>query len=253
MDLSKDEAIAAIKKQVAVDVVRRLREALGNPAEEGVELPTPDAHLLPMYARTRSLFSGISELLEADLAGEAMILARPLFTESLWLQHSAAVGDDRHSYVLGWVLDSLNRRERLFREGHRVGLTEDLLTALKVLGGEREKVRRYMKRHRLVQKKFPNEKRLAALYGRDEDYWAYEFAHQLVHGSEVAHLWRTERREGLLIVAMEGGREGIEAGVARFAGHSILHSHAAALRLFADSEFQEFGALWEELDHCTEV
>src|SRR4051812_48525972 len=74
-------------------------------------------HLLQismMYQRTRSLLKAVLLLVRADLAEEACIVARSLFTDSLQLQ-SLAAGDDteRWALILHYTNRSLVRQKTL--------------------------------------------------------------------------------------------------------------------------------------------
>lgn len=86
-----------------------------------IEVPPPDAYVLAIYWRLRSLFAGVRLLVEHHLPEEALILARSLFTGSLWLMKLAKAGDDRRRIILGWRNEAIEREKGLMQEAAKLG------------------------------------------------------------------------------------------------------------------------------------
>jgi hypothetical protein len=77
-------------------VLKRVRRLLGSIGGGEIrELLTHYVGIIALFDRSRNLFAAIHVLLREGFPHEAMILARPLLTDSLALQELAAADEER--------------------------------------------------------------------------------------------------------------------------------------------------------------
>ncbi len=213
------------------------------------DLSTHEAFMLGFYWQARSLHKSVSVLLEANFPDEALLVARTLFIESLRLQELAAFEQRRTQLVLAWANDSIHRRRKMLREATEVGLIDDFEAKMAALQEEEKRQQKYQHDHGVQKLKGFMDPRLAVKeFGRDEDYFAYELAHQMVHGSSVAHISRSKRLWGDVL-----GLFSIDAGVYAtatvvvFAGRSTLLACRSACTIFGWHEPPEITELLAEI------
>ncbi len=152
-----------------------------------------DAAVLYMYWRTRRLYEAALVLLKARLPEEAAIIGRSLFETAMRLMQLAADPDDRDVLIIGWVGDSINRREGLFHTAESLGLDPDVQEQLAELRGQRQRLDEYAAGRRW--KPFLEPRGAAIRFNRRDDFWTYEWAHQSTHGGEASSIFST-RVEG---------------------------------------------------------
>jgi hypothetical protein len=189
---------ALTKSQIArldvmLDEARRTVESVL--PRERVEFRTIDAPAMMMFSRTRRLYRACVTSLRADLADEAMILGRSIFTESLRLGEMADAGDDRVQFAVRWFSDGINVSRDLLKVAEDVGLETDLSASLAQLEERRRQLDAFVLRNGVQRhgRAFGDEKQMAVRQGRTHEYWVFVLAHQMTHGSEVGYAnqdWR---------------------------------------------------------------
>ena len=153
-----------------------------------VALGPLDNCLFATVVRGIRLTLGATALIEKRLQGEAFILGRSLFEDSLRI---AEIGDDatnRKGLLLGWYLDSLTELENLHTAAKAIG--QEVVPWHDMPGKVlqwRQELDAIAKRDRIKRKRFLSVKDAAKRFGRVHDYWTYQLAHEMVHGSEIAN------------------------------------------------------------------
>ena len=164
-----------------------------------VEFPiTPSAniHIVSMFWRARRLYAGVLILLKAELPEEAAMLARKLFDVSLYLQQLEAEPQDRYALVFGWISRSINEEFGLLKACEpQTGLDE----ALAILEERRQENSKNASELGMSFLTFLETKIAAKKFGRSGDILIYEWAHELVHGSEVTMMFAIQRPAGATI------------------------------------------------------
>ena len=213
------------------------------------DISTHEAFILGFYWQARSLHKSIAILLDADFPDEALLVARSLFIESLRLQELAVSEPRRAELVLAWANDSLQRRKKMLREANHVGLVDDFEAKMNALREEETRQQKYQRDQGVEKLRDFMDPRVAVKkFGRDEDYFAYELAHQMVHGSSVAHISRSKRLWGDVL-----GLFSIDAGVYAtatvvvFAGRSTLLACRSACTIFGWREPPQVSELLAEV------
>lgn len=219
----------------AAALAEALLKAVTDSAPTGeLELPTARSHILGMFWRTRRLYEATLVLLKAEMPEEAAFIARSLFEESLKLRQMAAEPADRDRLILGWVNRSLDEKVGLLKVAKEMGLDNDIEAGLERLRAERESLQGYCRRHGIVGlASFRSTKDAAVRYGRRENYWMYEWAHDSVHGTEIA--WMFARRKvsaDTVLFHAKTNDERLRAAWIAFAANSITDATLAACEIF---------------------
>lgn len=103
-----------------MDDVSRLIGSIGH--QEVREAPAADQPPLALFDRCRGLFSAVYLLAQNGGSQEAMLLARPLLTDSLALEAFAeAKGIRRSELVIRWELASISDLEGTYLEAQAQG------------------------------------------------------------------------------------------------------------------------------------
>jgi hypothetical protein len=110
--------------EAARGLVDEVAEVAGNVGGGAIVARLPhEREILALFDRCRSLFGAVrllAKVEDPDYGQEAVILARPLITESLMLMELAAADEtQRVELVVGWDLASLDDLEGLWREAER--------------------------------------------------------------------------------------------------------------------------------------
>jgi hypothetical protein len=219
-----------------------------------VEIPTADAYILSMYARSRSLLHGVSVLLDAGMPEEAMILARELFSDSLILKAIAGAGEARGALLLGMRNDGLTDLQNLERQALNLGLRSEqhFNEVGDMIAAERAKVERYRVRNGIAgYGKLPDEKQLAKSQGRVGEYLDYQFAHRMVHRADFAQAMRTTRGDDDIVrVFLQTPDPEFAPNVAAVAMTAALHAHLGAAAVFgwAETSVAEIDELLRQID-----
>jgi hypothetical protein len=155
---------------------------------QSVKGPPSYASALALYDRCCSLLGAIRVLLTCDFVHEAIILARPLFTDSLALTEMAAADDKgRDEFAVRLNMTGVAQGEGVFRSARANGGDVDHL--LRALAEERAEIEEYARRKGLSAKGWqPDEqaKELADKQGRSGEYVDMRVTDQFVHGSTKA-------------------------------------------------------------------
>jgi hypothetical protein len=211
--------------------------------------------ILALFDRCRSMLGATQHLLLHNFVHEAVMLGRPLFTDSLALTELAAVDErKRGGLVLGWEMASLAGLEGVFRavESHT-----DMSRGFAYIKERRAQVERYARRHGFSTRQWkPDDhaRDLAEKHGRGEEYGDLLITHHFVHGTTIA----TSQRYSLV------GEETVEIGgpavnlelwansAGLFAASSTLHAARAVCRILGWDEPGELEALLAESETLAE-
>jgi hypothetical protein len=170
------------------DLLGRVSRLLASFSSEITERPIYYLEILALFDRARGLVAAIGTLVAYGFSNEALVLARPLLTDSLALAELAAADERRRAeLVLGWELHSLAELNGVALEAEARG--EDWTAQIEALEDWTEKVRGYARRHALSTRHWqPDEraKELAAKHDRADEYLDLRFLHHFVHGSTFA-------------------------------------------------------------------
>jgi len=224
--------------QAAQDVASAIREAARTIPQRGAQrVATHDGTILQMFWRCPPLFDGVVALLERGLFEESLFLGRSLFDESLQLQELAGrSATERVGLAVGRMKRSIKRNRGLMKTAVDFGV-EKVLThadANRRLDDWERKVDGYAKRHGAEPAAFEKPSDAARRFGRGEDYWTRELAHQMVHGNDAAMVYRRREAEpGTLLVANRTVDPKLVTGSMCFAGRSLVHSIRAAAVIFS--------------------
>lgn len=216
-------------------VLASLEEA--TPKEEA-ELKVLDHPILQMYMRSRSLYEGTHILIEARLAEEALVLARSLYEESLRLMHLAKEGERRWSYTARWLMDAIDHKRGLVREGPLPRDQEKEKEFLRQLDDEETKLRGAKQRLGVVtEMRFTSVENLATIHNRNDDLWTYKLSHRMTHGSPIAQSFRSikpasqdQEEPHRLYTRSDNPFPKLIAIV--FSTKSMLHSHQSVAAIF---------------------
>ena len=106
--------IDADARRLIAEVAEVVGKTLG---EAPAEYPRHLVEVFAIYDRFRGLFNAVRLLTDNGMGREALILTRPLFTESLMLLEWASVDDARRvELTAGWALASLDDLKGIMRE-----------------------------------------------------------------------------------------------------------------------------------------
>jgi hypothetical protein len=198
-----------------------------------VEIPTHLGFVLSMFWRCLRLYDGILVLLKSELPEESAFLARSLFEDSLRLKQLQEEPEARIALVLGWVNRSLNEKRGLMQMAKSIGLDEDIAGALAAIENDRAKLLRYAARHSVTAlRSFLSVKAAAIRYGRKDDFWTYEWAHESVHGSDAAYMFsRKKLADQTAGMHAKTGDPEILASFAEFAARSVTEATLSAFAI----------------------
>lgn len=225
----------------------------------GIDIPVSKwpnhvGRLMALYARCMSTFRAIGLLLRSGAhSHEAVILTRPLLTDSLALMEFASVDETRRiTLILGWVEAGHSDFDNLFRDVESRG--RDVTEARARLAEWRQEAAAYAEKHDVNPRKWKpdsNVKALARKHGRTDEYGSYLMAHWFVHGSMAAvSQWLVAQEDGSFVVGSATGapQEPWATGAALSACGSILHACRAFRSLLGLPEPDELNALMERAE-----
>jgi hypothetical protein len=236
-----------------LDFVRRVSALTGPIAgEERREVPRHYLELYALYDRGRSMLAAIRILLERGFVHEAMILSRPLLTDSLAFAELAASDEQRRATLLiGWERQGLATLRGIAVEAQRGGMSgfdpvisfvDQRMTDIETYAGEKGFVG---SRHWEPDK---SAKALATKHDRESEYMDIRIAHQFVHGSTFATSQRyAQDDEGVMVGGPAVQRElwGVTAGCS--AAQSTLLASRSLCEILGIDEPPELDALLQEL------
>jgi hypothetical protein len=197
-----------------------------------------DAAILLMYWRTRRLYEAVLLLLKAHLPEEAGIIGRSLFETAMRLMQLAADPADRDVLIIGWVGDSINRREGLLHTARSVGLDSDVSEELAVLKEQRRRLDTHAAGRRWKPFLEPGE--AAKRFDRKDDFWTYEWAHQSVHGGQAASIFSTRVRGDTTYVHAKVDEPSVLGAFAHFAARAMADAATATYRILEWSVMPDF-------------
>jgi hypothetical protein len=222
------------------------------PAEE-ISVAKADVIALNMYFRCISLFRSITLLLNNNQGEEALMLWRALFTDSLRMRELAAAGKkDRIAYELRHYANSLERTKQRLQQAKRLGVTDDVTSALAHIENQKRNVENYRKRLGIEKlKRFSSEENLINKLNLEVDLWTFLHSHGFVHGEDIALGHRRHKiQPGVLAFFSHTVDPDFLAGVGLAAAQAILDTHEAARKMFGwqiSPELQELIENFEEL------
>ncbi|HUR19471.1 MAG TPA: hypothetical protein VMZ90_01600, partial [Vicinamibacterales bacterium] len=115
-----------------------------------------------------------------------------------------------------------------------LGLDKEIDAAEQQLTEERHRLQAYQQRREVKRlRRFAGGQELANRFARQDDYWAYCYSHESVHGSDIA--WSYGRRRVADDVAglhAKTSDPGTRASFAEFAASSVTAAAVAASRIF---------------------
>jgi hypothetical protein len=247
--------VSAVKRKIdkLMGDVDQISTMLG---EQPVEDPRPAVlnilrSILAIFDRCRSTFAGVRVLLRGDLVHESVILARPLFTDSLVLAELASANETRRAdLVVRLILNGINDFENITQEAAANG--DDVTDEREWIERQRQEVRAFVAREGLrVPKSWPPaEKTLAFRHGRRDELLDFRMTHWFVHGSGLVLLQRYTR-EGEGVVRVGGKAVALEPwrlGTAIFASTSMLYATRAALVIIEREEPPALAAMLDYID-----
>jgi hypothetical protein len=206
--------------------------------ERRFEGPPRDAAVSLMYWRTRRLYEAALLLLKAHLPEEAGILGRSLFETAMRLMQLAEDSADRDVLIIGWARDSINRRQGLFHTAQSLGFHFDVSQELAALKEERRRLDRYAAGRRW--KPFLETREAAKRFGRKDDFWTYEWAHESVHGSQAASHFSTRRRGDTMYLHAKVDDPSVLGALAHFAARGKADAATATYRILGWTPVPDF-------------
>lgn len=248
-DLPPDEELNAVLDRMTR--VSQLASSLAQDRKE--EHAKHHFSFLTLYDRCCGVLDAIHHLLanSEPFVHEAMMLTRPLFTDSLALAEYAATDERRRGELaIGWTLAGLTDLEGYYKDAAARG--SDASFMLKWIAGMRRDVQGYARRHNITSTKSwqpdKNTKQLAEKHGRGDEYPSLLLAHHFIHGSTTALVFRASRvDDGSYRFGGEGVFVGDWAtGAGSFATRSMLHAARAACRVFGPDEPAQLATLLAE-------
>jgi hypothetical protein len=233
---SIEESIALVR--LVLEMVDKVR-----PHGE-IEAKTVNAPVLAMFCRAVSLQKAILLLMEKSFIEEAMFLGRSLFEDALRLHQLSAEPTDRGALILGWIESSINEKEGLWRVARSLGLHGDHDANLARVAEERSQLRIFAANNKVQRSKaFLSPKDAALKYGRREDFWSYELAHEMVHGSDAAHAYRRRKNDdGVYLYFANTDAPGPMSGTAAFSARSLVQATRAVAAIMGWGGADEIAA-----------
>lgn len=212
--------------------------------------------ILALFDRCRSMLGAIQHLLLHDFVHEAVMLGRPLFTDSVALAELASVNEKRRGdLVVGWEMASLHQLEGMFLRAAARG--DDMTEALGHVAQRRTQLESYARQNGFSTRQWmadDHTKDLAEKHGRGDEYSALLVTHHFVHGTTMA---TSQRYSQVADDTIEVGGPAAElrawandAGL--FAASSTLHAARAICQILGWDEPPELEALLTECESLGE-
>lgn len=248
MPIPDDAAVQSLLTRVG-----RLVASIGG--GELRELPRHYLEILALFDRCRSLLGAVQLLLQKGFPHEAMMLGRPLLTDSLALAELAAANEHRRAELaIGWELATLADLRGAMLEGKAQG--QDMDEQLEAIDIYRGQLEEYARRNGFGMKFWkPDDqaKGLATNHGRADEYLDLRMLHHFVHGSTFATAQRYSSRDGAIIIggpAVERTSWAFAAGGS--AAQSGLYAARAICTILDVEEPPELELLIGEVDAMAE-
>jgi hypothetical protein len=224
--------------------------------EERREVPRHYLELYALYDRCRSTLAAIRVLLERRFVHEAMILSRPLLTDSLAFAEFAASDEaQRGALLVGWERHSMASLRKIATAAKATGMAgfDPLIAFVDKRMAETEA---YAREKGFGYKDWEpdgNAKELAKKHDRESEYMDILITHQFVHGSTFATSQRYKHGEEGIIVggpAVETELWGVTAGCS--AAQSMLLASRSLCEIVETEEPAELEVLMTELQSLSD-
>jgi hypothetical protein len=236
--------------------VRKVGADIGD--TEPVKRPRHSLEVLGLFDRCRSLFAATHLLLTHRFVHEAVMLGRPLFTDSLMLTEYASANEtQRVELVMGWSIASLAAVEGIFLDARR-SRGKDVAAALTGLAERRREYEEYARRQGVERLRAwqPDDhaKRLASKHGREDEYGALLVTQQFVHGSTSAVSTRVSK---IAEDTVEVGGSAVDLeswgrAAALFGANSMLHAARAGCGIFGWQEPPKVEELFQRVKQASD-
>jgi hypothetical protein len=168
-----------------------------------------------MLMRSHRLYEAALLLFKAELPEEAAILGRSLFETAMRLRELADEPGERDHLLVGWFRESTKRTIR-----------------------DSEVARPRPRRAGLCS---PPLRDAAKRFDRADEFWAYEWAHEAVHGSQAASIFLTRVAEGTTRLHAKTNDLHVRGPFLRFVARSMADAASAAYSILGWSapDFEE--------------
>ncbi len=189
--------------------------------------------VLGMMFRCIRLFEAVIVLLRAGLLEESAFLWRSLFEESLRLQDLAAHPSIRNETLLGWVRGSIQQKNGLFLTAKSLGIDADIDRQIEALKKKSQQLEARKTQLGVTRdRQFVSTKDLAIRHGKKDEYWDYELAHEMVHGSDSAWIFSRQRqRDGTLAFHSRTPDRGLRSTFCANAAVSLVEAQEATFSI----------------------
>jgi hypothetical protein len=234
------------------DVANRTAELLARTSQGKVDRKRYDLEFIALFDRARGLLNAVMLLLRNGLVQEALILARPAFTDSLALAEYASSNQQRRvELAVGWDLATIASLEGIYKKARAQG--DDVSTELGELGERRRQINAFASSERASTRHWQADKRvpeLAAKHGRAHEYLDYQLLHEVVHGSTftTSQRYQVDADGDILIGAGIKKAEVWANATALFVATSALHAARAYYAIASIDEPEELGHLLAEIE-----
>ena len=205
----------------------------------GIAMDPLDNCVFGTVVRGIRLTQGAATLIEKRLQGEAFILGRSLFEDSLRMAEIGHEARNKKGLMLEWQLNSLAEMENLHSETRATRLEAKTWRDIPAkLALQRQQFDALAKRDKITRRRFRSDKDAAMLFGRLHDYWTYRWAHEMAHGSDVAHMLYRKvdpRVDGLpqnVYVSTDTADPVMATSCANWCARSLLQSAGGAAVVF---------------------
>jgi uncharacterized protein DUF5677 len=195
-----------------------------------------------MLMRSHRLYEAALLLFKAELPEEAAILGRSLFETAMRLRELADEPGERDHLLVGWLRDSVNQRKGLFETAKSLGLDPDVRAYVLGLDEQRNKLDASARELGAERSKaFLPLRDAAKRFDRTDEFWAYEWAHEAVHGSEAASIFLTRVAEGTTRLHAKTNDLHVRGPFLRFVARSMADAASAAYSILGWSapDFEE--------------
>ncbi len=140
--------------------------------------------------------------------------------------------------MIGWIGDSINRREGLFHTAKSLGLDADVSEHLALLKEQRRRLDAYAAGRRW--KPFLEPGDAAKRFDRKDDFWTYEWAHQSVHGGEAASIFSTRLQGDTTYMHAKVNEPSVLGAFAHFAARAMADAATATYRILGWTPIPDF-------------
>jgi hypothetical protein len=198
------------------------------------------------------MLGAVHLLVVRGFAHEALMLCRPLLTDSLTLAEIAKADETaRAKLAVAWELHGLASIEGATNEGARQG--HDVADELEAIRLRREQLDAYAKRHGFQRPRRwqPDDhtKALSQRHGRSDEYLDLLVLHHFVHGSTFAAAQRYSRAGDTIFIG--GTAADIEewgTAAALSSAQSAIYGARSTCQILGSPEPRVMGALLAEVE-----